>query len=94
VLITYTKGYKPQTYLEIYNQLLSQGQVNYSSPNAVSTYDVLKVYVNGVINREIQVSPETLKRNGEFKLQIAPTTSDIKFYGVRTYNFPFNYAQV
>lgn len=94
ILITYTKQYKPQTYVDTYNQLLTQGTVNYSSPGAVTPYDVLKVYVNGVINREIQVSSESLKRDDSFKLQIAPTTSDVKFYGLRTYNFPFTYAQV
>jgi hypothetical protein len=73
---------------------LTQGSVNYSSPDAVSAYDVLKIYINGVINREIQVTGESLKRDGTFKMQISPTTSDIKFYGLRTYNFPFTYAQV
>ena len=94
ILITYSKQYKPTTYMDTYNQLLSQGTVNYSSPGAVTPYDVLKVYVNGVINREIQVTGESLKRNDMFKMQIAPTTSDVKFYGLRTYNFPFTYAQV
>lgn len=94
VLITYNKQYTPSTYTDTYNQLLSQGSINYSSPNAVTPYDVLKIYVNGVINREIQVSTNSLIRNGEFKLQIAPTTSDVKFYGLRTYNFPFTFAQV
>jgi hypothetical protein len=94
ILITYAKQYKPQTYLNIYDQLLSQGSVNYSSPGAVASYDVLKVYVNGVINREIQVSTSSLQRDDMFKMQIAPTTSDVKFYGLRTYNFPFTYAQV
>lgn len=94
VLITYTKQYKPNTYLDTYNQLLSQGSVNYSSPGSVTPYDVLKIYVNGVINREIQVSVESLKRDEQFSMQIAPTTSDVKFYGLRTYGFPFTYAQV
>lgn len=94
ILITYTKQYKPQTYVDTYNQLLSQGTVNYSSPGAVTAYDVLKIYINGVINREIQVTGESLKRDDMFKMQIAPTTSDVKFYGLRTYNFPFTYAQV
>ena len=94
ILITYAKQYKPQTYVDTYNQLLSQGTVNYSSPGAVTAYDVLKIYINGVINREIQVTGESLKRDDMFKMQIAPTTSDVKFYGLRTYNFPFTYAQV
>ena len=94
ILVTYSKQYKPTTYMDTYNQLLTQGTVNYSSPGAVTPYDVLKIYVNGVINREIQVSSESLKRNDMFKMQIAPTTSDVKFYGLRTYNFPFTYAQV
>lgn len=94
ILITYTKQYKPSTYLDTYDQLLSQGSVNYSSPGSVTPYDVLKVYINGVINREIQVSVDSLKRDEQFSMQIAPTTSDVKFYGLRTYGFPFTYAQV
>ena len=36
-----------------------------------------------------------LSENGtDFKFQVYPTSSDIKFYGLRTYNFPFTYAQV
>lgn len=94
LLITYAKQYKPTTYLNIYDQLLTEGSVNYSSPGAVTPYNVLKIYVNGVINREIQIEESSLLKDNQFKLQIAPTTSDIKFYGLRTYNFPFNFAQV
>lgn len=94
ILVTYEKQYTPKTYLDTYNQLISQGSVNYSSPNAVTPYNVLKVYVNGVINREIQVTEAALKRNDTFNLQIAPTSSDLKIYGLRTYKFPFTYAQV
>lgn len=94
VLVVYEKQYTPKTYVNIYDQLLTQGSVNYSSPGAVTPYDVLRIYVNGVINREIQVSEASLKRNGTFSLQIAPTSSDVRFYALRTYGFPFNYAQV
>lgn len=94
VLIVYEKQYTPKTYVNIYDQLLTQGSVNYSSPGAVTPYNVLRIYVNGGINREIQISESSLKRNGTFSLQIAPTSSDVKFYALRTYDFPFNYAQV
>lgn len=94
ILVVYEKQYMPKTYLDTYNQLLTQGTVNYSSPGAVTPYDVLRIYVNGVINREIQISESSLRRNGTFSMQIAPTSSDVKFYALRTYDFPFNYAQV
>lgn len=95
ILVTYTKEYKPTTYLDTYNQLLNTGTANYQTSSDVTPYNVLKIYINGVINREIQLSEAELKENGrDFKLQICPTTSDIKFYGLRTYGYAFNYEEI
>lgn len=95
LLITYEKEYKPKTYMDTYNQLLNSGTANYSNSSDVTPYNVLKIYVNGVINREIQLTESQLKENGrDFKFQIFPTSSDLKLYGLRTYNYAFNYEQI
>lgn len=95
ILVTYSKEYRPSTYMDIYNQLLSTPTANYQTSSDVKSYNVLKVYINGVINREIQLVDSQLKENGkDFKLQIYPTSSDLKIYGLRTYNYPFNYEEV
>lgn len=93
--MTYTKEYRPSTYMDTYNQLLSTPTANYQTSSDIKPYNVLKIYINGVINREIQLVDSQLKENGrDFKLQIYPTSSDLKIYGLRTYNYPFNYEEV
>ena len=95
ILITYEKEYLPRTYMDTYNRLLNNGAANYQTSSDVTPYNVLKIYINGVINREIQLAESQLKQNGtDFKFQIYPTSSDVKFYGLRTYNYPFNYNEV
>ena len=95
ILVTYEKEYLPRTYMDTYNRLLNNGTANYQTSSDVTPYNVLKIYINGVINREIQLAESQLKQNGtDFKLQIYPTSSDVKFYGLRTYNYAFNYDEV
>lgn len=95
ILVTYTKEYRPITYLDTYNQLLSSESANYQTAPDVTPYNILKVYINGVINREIQLKESELMENGEqFKLQIYPSSSDVKIYGLRTYKHPFTYTEV
>ena len=95
ILVTYEKEYLPRTYMDTYNRLLNSGTANYQTSSDVTPYNVLKIYINGVINREIQLAESQLKQNGtDFKLQIYPTSSDVKFYGLRTYNYAFNYDEI
>ena len=95
ILITYEKEYLPKTYMDTYNRLLNSGTANYQTSSDVTPYNVLKIYINGVINREIQLAESQLRQNGtDFKLQIYPTSSDVKFYGLRTYNYAFNYDEI
>ena len=95
ILVTYEKEYLPKTYMNTYNRLLNSGTANYQTSSDVTPYNVLKIYINGVINREIQLSETQLKQNGtDFKFQIFPTSSDVKFYGLRTYNYPFTYNEI
>ena len=85
-------AYKPATYINTYNQIFNEGGVTYSS--IAHTYPILKVFVNGCINREIQVTAEELKNAEGFKLQICPKSSDLNIYIFRTYTRALTYAEI
>lgn len=93
VLVTYTKNYSPSTYSQIYNQLFS------SDFSKKTNYNVLKIYVNGTINREISLTPAQLSTNSdtvnpEFNFQIKPINSDVDFYSIRTYQKPLSLEEI
>ena len=88
----YDPAYKPSTYNNVYDQLFNEGGRKYS--DVQSTYPIFKVYVNGSINREIEVKPSDLRNESGFKLQINPISSDLNLYIFRTYNWAFNYNEI
>ena len=95
IMITYAKEYRPSTYMETYNRLLKTDKANYQTSSSVRPYNVLKIFINGVINREIQLAESELKEGGKnFNLQINPVNSDLKIYGLRTYKKSFNYEEI
>lgn len=83
LMFVYDPAYKPNTYSDVYNHIFNEGGVSYSDLS--HTYPILKIYVNGCINREIQIEPELLKNEDGFKLQICPSSSDLNIYIFRTY---------
>ena len=85
-------AYKPSTYLDTYNYIFNEGGSNYSA--IPYTYPILKVFVNGCINREIQVSAEELKNEDGFKMQICPKSSDLNLYIFRTYTRALTYEEI
>lgn len=92
LIITYDPTYKPDTYLNIYDQLLNEDGVTYS--DITHTYPILKIFINGCINREIQIDPSLLKNEEGFKLQICPSSSDLSLYIFRTYTRALNYSEI
>ena len=93
VLVVFYKNYKPSTYDATYNTLFGN---DFSKGKS---YDILKIYVNGTINREIEVSTAQLStssdsNNPEFNFQIKPISSDVEFYSIRTYQRPLSFAEV
>lgn len=92
LMFVYDQAYKPTTYLNIYDQIFDEGGTKYS--NLAHTYPILKVYVNGCINREIQIAPDLLKDQDGFKLQICPKTSDLNLYIFRTYTRALTYNEI
>lgn len=92
LMFVYDPAYKPSTYNNIYNQLFNEGGTNYENFNR--TYPILKIYVNGTINREIEVNTTDLEDEKGFRLQINPTSSDLNIYIFRTYNWAFSNAEI
>ena len=93
VLVVFYKNYKPSTYDATYETLFGN---DFSKGKS---YDILKIYVNGTINREIEVSTAQLStssdsNNPEFNFQIKPISSDVEFYSIRTYQRPLSFAEV
>ena len=88
----YDPAYKPTTYNNIYDQLFNEKGLKYS--DFQYTYPILKVYVNGSINREIEIKTSDLENEDGFRLQICPTSSDLNLYIFRTYNWAFSYEEI
>ena len=94
VLVVFYKSYKPSTYEATYKTLFGEDDFNKGK-----SYDLLKIYVNGTVNREIEVSTAQLStssdsNNPEFNFQIKPISSDVEFYSIRTYQRPLSFAEV
>lgn len=92
LMFVFDPAYKPATYNNIYDQLFDEGGTKFSGFN--DTYPILKVYVNGTINREIEIKTTDLSNEDGFKFQINPISSDLNLYIFRTYNWAFNYAEI
>ena len=85
-------SYKPTTYIDTYDKLFSDNTTTYSSIK--HTYPILKVYVNGCINREIEVTRDDLKDSDGFKWQVCPKSSDLNLYIFRTYRKALSYSEI
>lgn len=92
LLFVFDPAYKPSTYNNIYDQLFNEGVNTFSRVN--DPYPILKVFVNGTINREIELKTSDLANDNGFKFQINPTSSDLNLYIFRTYNWAFNYNEI
>ncbi len=92
LMFVFDPAYKPATYNNIYDQLFDEGGTKFSTFN--DTYPILKVYVNGTINREIELKTTDLATDDGFKFQINPISSDLNLYIFRTYNWAFNYNEI
>lgn len=88
----YDPNYKPTTYNNVYDQFFNENGMKYS--DFQYTYPILKVFVNGSINREIEIKPTDLENSDGFRFQIHPSSSDLNLYIFRTYNWAFNYAEI
>lgn len=69
----YYPNYLPETSQQTFNSY--QGTIN-----------LIRIYINGIIDREISISDSELKTLQSATLQIQPTTADLDLYLLRVYN--------
>ena len=74
---------KGQTY---YPNYLGDYQQEFDNAVATVNFNLVRIYVNGTIDREIIINASELAALRQATLQIAPTTSDIDLYLFRVYN--------
>lgn len=69
-----------------YPDFLGDNQTVFDSNAANYTHVLLRIYINGVIDREIFLESSELTELRNSLLQINPTTADVDFYLFRVYN--------
>lgn len=69
-----------------YPNYLGDNQTVFDSNYANYTHTLLRIYINGVIDREIFLESAELTSLRNSTLDVNPTTSDINFYLFRVYN--------
>lgn len=97
VLVTFERQYMPSTYKDSTYELLFP---KYKEKTSFA-YNILRIFVNGTINREIRLddfkgwlSGTKESSNATFSFQIHPISSDVEFYTIRTYTKALNYAEI
>ena len=97
VLVTFKRQYMPSTYKDSTYELLFP---KYKEKTSFA-YNILRIFVNGTINREIRLddfkgwlSGTKESSNATFNFQIHPISSDVEFYTIRTYTKALNYAEI
>lgn len=84
IVITMLPNYRVDKNDPYYPTYLQSSQSAFD--NYTGTINLLRIYINGVIDREIALSDSELKYLQGCSLQINPTTSDLDLYVLRVYN--------
>jgi hypothetical protein len=86
-MITIQKGWTVSK-SDIYYPDFLPGDYQTSYDNLASTtpINLVRIYINGVIDREINLTETEINEITSSTLQINPTSSDIDFYLFRVYN--------
>ena len=99
ILLTCTKGYyinKNDIYYPDYLGAVQETyQTTYDEKTVQTKFNLIRIYINGVIDREFELSDNDLKALIANKIQIKSTSADINFYLFRVYNnIALNFDQV
>lgn len=86
LLITAQKDYKVSKTDIYYPNYLRSFQESFDTAVTSASMNLVRIYINGVIDREISLENSQLAEFASAALQINPTTSDIDFYLFRVYN--------
>lgn len=99
ILLTCTKGYyinKNDIYYPDYlGAVQDTYQTTYDEKAPQTKFNLIRIYINGVIDREFELSDNDLKSLIANKVQIKSTSADVNFYLFRVYNnIALNFDQV
>lgn len=95
ILITVQKDYKVSKSDIYYPNYLASFQDSFDAVAPNTTINLARIYINGVIDREIALENSEIDNFSSASLQINPTSSDIDFYLFRVYNnYVLNFEQV
>ena len=96
VLVTAQKGFTISKNDIYYPNFLASFQNAFDSAASSTTINLVRIYVNGVIDREIALTDTEFNSFASAALQINPSSADIDFYLFRVYNstaLTFNQVQ-
>lgn len=86
IMVTVQKSWTTSKNDIYYPDFLASFQEAFDTAAPNTTINLVRIYVNGVIDREISLTDSELSTFASAALQINPTTADIDFYLVRVYN--------
>lgn len=86
LLMTVQKGFVISKNDIYYPDFLQSFQGAFDSVASTTSINLVRIFVNGVIDREIALTDSELNSLTSASLQINPTTVDIDFYLLRVYN--------
>lgn len=94
IMITAQKGFTVTKNDLYYPDFLGSSQEAFDGAAPSTTTNLVRIYINGVIDREIALEDTELSSFTSATLQINPTSADIDFYLFRVYNTNLNFDQV
>lgn len=86
VIITVTKNWKLDKNDPYYPNYMGTSQNNFDQAAALYTLNLVRIYINGVIDREIVLEDAELNTLKKSALEIYPKSADIDLYLFRVYN--------
>lgn len=86
IVMTVEGGHSISKSQPYYPNYLGDFQQEFDNAVATVNFNLVRIYVNGTIDREIIINASELAALRQATLQIAPTTSDIDLYLFRVYN--------
>lgn len=86
VVITVTKNWKLDKNNPYYPNYMGTSQNNFDQAAALYTLNLVRIYINGVIDREIVLEDAELDTLKKSALEIYPKSADIDIYLFRVYN--------
>lgn len=92
IIVTYQSDYYVSPADPNYFNYIGELQEDYDTNVKKSTFNLVRIYINGVIDREFTITGDEFSNA---KLQICPKSCDVDFYTLRIYNnVCLNYQEI